>query len=249
MMTELEIKNQVLGELGHPTIKVEIDESQWCTIFKKSLRWFKARKGLIGCEIVPLTQGKVYYDFPVNANSISDIYLPIAYGSLQSLFSQGILDTNLFPVNSLGNGGYGSIGFGVSNSAYLQVLQALESTRRIISAEPAWEIQCGKIVVNNGFCFSSGASGGQYMLVFFAKENFDVTEITDARDVDLIYRYVEATAKKIVGRVRSKYKSYPAAGGTIDTDGPDLLEEARVDFEKLEEEIAGSQYPMGFLVG
>ena len=87
------------------------------------------------------------------------------------------------------------------------------------------------------------------MLVFFAKENFDVTEITDARDVDLIYRYVEATAKKIVGRVRSKYKSYPAAGGTIDTDGPDLLEEARVDFEKLEEEIAGSQYPMGFLVG
>ena len=35
MMTELEIKNQVLAELGAPTIKVELDESQWCTILDR----------------------------------------------------------------------------------------------------------------------------------------------------------------------------------------------------------------------
>lgn len=241
-MNESEIKSQVLAELGAPTINVELDESQWCTIFKKSLRWFKARKGLIGCEIVALIPGKTSYDFPANANSISDIFLPISFGSLQALFSQGILDTNLVPADFFG----GRIGYGMSNSSYLQVLQSLESTRRIISAEPTWEILCGKIVVGNS---CSMGSGGSYMLVLFNKESFEMTEITDHRDVDLIYRYVEATAKKIVGRVRSKYKSYPAAGGMIDSDGPDLLEEAKADMEKLEEEISQSQYPMGFLVG
>lgn len=244
-MTEQEIKAQVLAELGAPVIAVELDESQWCTLFQKTLRWFKARKGLIGASIMPLIQGQIYYDFPANANSISDIYLPISYGSLQNIFSQGILDTNLIPANFYGSNT--SIGFGMSNSAYLQVLQSLESTRRIISAEPTWDILNGKIVVNNGWC--NGGSGGQYMLVMFALETFSVTDITDHRDVDLIYRYVEASAKKIVGRIRSKYKSYPAAGGMIDTDGPDLLEEAKADLEKLEEEISQSQYPMGFLVG
>jgi hypothetical protein len=171
--------------------------------------------------------------------------LPISYGSLQQIFSQGILDTNLLPANFYGSNT--SVGFGMSNSAYLQVLQSLESTRRIISAEPTWDILNGKIVVANGWCNSG--SGGQYMLVMFALETFSVTDITDHRDVDLIYRYVEASAKKIVGRIRSKYKSYPAAGGMIDTDGPDLLEEAKADLEKLEEEISQSQYPMGFQVG
>jgi len=249
-MTEAEMKSQILGQLGEPTIKVEIDPGQWCGIFAKTIRWFKAKKGLIGCEVVQLIPGQQQYDFPDNCNTVTDIFLPMGFGDVQALFSQGILDTNLIPADFYGiNGGsYSRYGFTVSNSAYVQVLQYLETTRKVISAEPAWEILCDKIIVSNGWC-GTYSGGGQFMLVTFQKQNFTVDDIKNHRDVDLIYRYTEATAKQLLGRIRSKFKSYPAAGGMIDTDGPELLEEARAEFEKLEEEISESQYPMGFLVG
>lgn len=248
-MNETEMKNQILASLGEPTIKVEIDPGQWCLFFQKTLRWFKAKKGLIGCEVIRLIPGQQQYDLPTGANSVVDIHLPLGFGDIQSIFSQGILDTNLVPADLFGfGGGMNRYGFSFSNSAYVQVLQYLETTRRVISAEPTWEVMCGKIYVGNGWCSSSNTSG-QCMLVMFKKEDVTIEDIKDHRDIDLIYRYTEALAKMVLGRIRSKYKSYPAAGGMIDTDGPELLEEAKAEIEKLEEEISDSQFPMGLMVG
>lgn len=248
-MNETEMKQQILASLGEPTIKVEIDPGQWCLFFQKTLRWFKAKKGLVGCEVIRLIPGQQQYDLPEGANSVVDIHLPIGFGDVQALFSQGILDTNLIPADFYGinSGSYSRYGFTVSNSAYVQVLQYLETTRRVISAEPTWEVICGKIYVTNG-CGTNGTNA-QYMLVTYKKENVAIEDITDHRDVDLVYRYTEALAKMVLGRIRSKYKSYPAAGGMIDTDGPELLEEAKAEIEKLEEEISDSQFPMGLMVG
>jgi hypothetical protein len=249
-MNESEMKQQILASLGEPTIKVEIDPGQWCLFFQKTLRWFKAKKGLICCEVIRLIPGQQQYDLPVGANSVVDIHLPVGYGDIQAIFSQGILDTNLIPADIFGiggSGGFSRYGFTFSNSAYVQVLQYLETTRRVISAEPTWEVMCGKIYVSNGWCGSN--ANGHAMLVMYKKEEVSIEDIKDHRDIDLIYRYTEALAKMVLGRIRSKYKSYPAAGGMIDTDGPELIEEGKAEIEKLEEEISDSQFPMGLMVG
>jgi hypothetical protein len=53
----------------------------------------------------------------------------------------------------------------------------------------------------------------------------------------------------MVGRVRSKYDSFPTAQGTSIVDGPTLLDEARTEMELLEEEISLSGFPMMPVVG
>jgi hypothetical protein len=249
-MKEAEIKDQILSELGAPVISVEIDPTQWCAIFKRSLRWFKAKKGLISCEIRALNPNQREYDLPANCNQVVDIFLPVGFGDIQSLYSQGILDTNLIPADFFGAGNYGHYGYGFSfsNSSYIQVLQYMETTRRVISAEPNWEVVCDKIIIS-GSRFNYSTMGNSYMLINFKKQDISIDEIVLHRDEDLIYRYSLAIAKMLLGRIRSKYKSYPAAGGMIDTDGPDLIEEAKAEIEKLEEEISDSQFPMGVVIG
>lgn len=248
-MDESQLKQQIKIELGYPTISVEIDEAAWCVLFQRTLRWWKAKKGLIGFSVIPLIPGKTQYDPPAGSNSVIDVFLPIGFGGIQALYTQGILDTNLVPADFFGVGGYSRWGFTVSNSAYVQVLQYLEEARRVVSAEPVWEIIDGKITVIAGWSGKYTASQQEYMLVSYKKEDVELTDITDHRDTDLVYRYSLALSKMLLGRIRSKYKSYPAAGGMIDTDGPELLEEGKAEMEKLEEEISDSQHPMGFLVG
>ena len=69
------------------------------------------------------------------------------------------------------------------------------------------------------------------------------------RDYDLLRRYALAEAKEILGRIRSKYASIPAAGGEINLDGSTLLDEAKAEKERLEEEIGETALPMPFITG
>jgi hypothetical protein len=70
------------------------------------------------------------------------------------------------------------------------------------------------------------------------------------RDHDLVKRYSLMASKKRLGRIRSKYPGgFPTAQGNVDLDGATLLEEARQEEEKLEQEVSESGFPMGFLLG
>lgn len=238
---EAEMKKDILTELGEPTIKVEIDDTAWPAIIKNAKRWFKAKKGVLDCAVMPVTPGKVEYDFPANACVIIDVILP-QRSDINSLVSLGFFD--IVPLNSLNIGSVTSA-FN-SYSSYVQILQALETRRRVFSADPGYEILCGKIVLTNA-CNSSGTIQGQ-MLIVFKKEDWEVDELKD-RDENLFYRYLMAAAKMVLGRIRSKYSSYPAAGGMIDTDGAELLAEAKEEKELIDEEIAESAMPMGILYG
>lgn len=233
---------QIESELGFPVIKIETVECSWEAIIARAKRWFRAKKGVLDCVTVPIVQDKFDYDFPANACAIIDVILP-RRSDIQSLLSLGFFD--IVPLNALNLGAVTSA-FN-SYSAYAQILQALETRRRIFSADPDWEIICGKIHVMGGSGLCSGSNVGQ-MLIIFKKENWEVDELRD-RDEQIFYDYMKAVAKEVLGRIRSKYKSYPAAGGSIEMDGPELLAEAKEDYERLDNEIADSQGPIGPIIG
>lgn len=239
---ELEFKKDILFELGAPILDVEISDEQWCSIIRRSKRWFKAKKGVLDCESKPIINDIFQYDFPDNACTIIDIVLP-RRSDIQSLLSLGFFD--IVPLNALNIGAVTSA-FN-SYSSYVQILQALETRRRIFSADPDWEVLCGKIQLIGGSGLCAGEQSGS-MLIVFVKESWEVDELK-GRDENLFFRYMLTTAKYFLGRLRSKYKTYPAAGGPIDTDGPDLIDEYKAEIELLDEEIAESQGPMGGMYG
>lgn len=241
-MTESDIICEVKSELGSPTVKVELDDTVWEKIFTKAKRWFRAKKGVISCYVLNLVDGQTEYDMPPNSVGLIDVVLPNRT-DIASLLSFGFFD--VIPMNAWNIGSLTS-SFN-SYSSYVQILQALETRRRVFSADPDWYEACGKIhiTVKSLDCFGNG---GTQALVFFKKQDFDISELKE-RDEELIYRYSLNEAKYRLGRVRGKYKSYPAAGGSIDTDADDLIADYKEEKELLEEEISESQGSMGFVVG
>ena len=241
-MTRDELIDDIRSDLGEPTVKVELDPVSFDKIINKGLRWFRAKKGLITTAPITLLPGLREYDFPLSAYEIVDVYLP---------FRSDILDVasldffDIIPANSLqvsssnyGSGGGGSFRF--DSSGYMQMLQTLNQRRRIFAAEQDWYVLGNKIHVQH-----KNLSGTA--VVFCKKDNIDVTDFR-GRDEDLFYRYCLAKAKAVLGTIRSKYSTYPAAGGSITTDGEALKAESRDEMAKLDEEIADSQGNAGGIV-
>ena len=240
---EEQFKKDILFELGAPVLDVEIQEEQWWAIRNRTKRWFKAKKGVMDCEYKPIIDSVFQYDFPDNACTVVDVILP-RRSDIQSLLSLGFFD--IVPLNAL-NIGATTSAFN-SYSSYVQILQALETRRRIFSADPSWEVVCGKIQLIGGSGLCAGGDGGGNMLIFYVKEVWETDELK-GRDENLFYRHMLSTSKYFLGRLRSKYKAYPSAGGLIDTDGPDLIEEWKAEIELLDEEIADSQGAMDIMYG
>jgi hypothetical protein len=234
-----ELIDDIKLKLGYPVVRVEIDDTQWDAIIKKSIRWFKAKKGIIRCGVINIISGQNEYEWPPDCDGIVDIILPASDGG--KLFpGMCDLDTNLVPTWVYGYGwNSGNPVFDVSS--YVMLQQNLDSRRRVFNSEINWYEACGKIYLT-----SQSIQPGQ-AIVFYKKKTV-VLEDFIGRDVDLIQRYIEAIAKHVLGQIRSKYSQYPSAGGTISTDGPELLASAKEEMDKLEEEISGSQGNAGGLV-
>ena len=81
------------------------------------------------------------------------------------------------------------------------------------------------------------------------KKLTDIDELTEESMSNLVVKYAIADAKEMLGRHRSKYDTYPAAGGTVGLDGGKLLDEAEKEKAKLDEDIIERGFPVPFEVG
>lgn len=240
---EENVKSDILSRLGAPVVKVEIDDSQWEPIFRKSKKWFSARKGVMGYAAIPINAEIGMYDFPEDADAILDVVLPLR-SDIQSLMSLGFFD--IVPLNAMNIGAVTSA-FN-SYSSYVQILQSLEIRRRVFGAEPDWMVQGRKIILTSKSAGTDGSGLSGNMLVFYTKKTWSLDEL-DARDSDLVERHVKNEAMYVLSKIRGKYKSYPSAGGGVDMDSDELKADYETELEKLEEEVQESQGPVSFIVG
>jgi hypothetical protein len=238
-MNRFELLSQIKSELGEPVVKVEIDETQWDAIINKSIRWFKARKGVLRTVKIAISAGQSEYDYPADAETIVDVILP---NSANHAFpGMCDLDTNLVPTWVYGTQGNHTGGGTFDTSAFVLLQQQIESRKRLFNAEPNWYEFYGKIIL----AAQSITSG--FAIIIYKKRSVLIEDFI-ARDEDLFYRYTLAISKHVLGQIRSKYPSYPTAGGSISMDGSELISAATAEMTALDEEITGSQGNAGGLV-
>lgn len=234
-MTEDDIKEEILSQFGAPTLKVEIDDTQWPKLFARAKRWFHSKKGLLACGMFP---GGQVIDFPADAENIIEVVADNASGcsGIGALLSFGFFN-DFVPADIMRAGGYAS--FPVSISGWVQIQQNIEDMRRVFNSDPTWYVDCGHIYITGG---------AAQVFIVYKRKAWEISELRD-RDEDIFYRYCLNEAKYVLGRIRGKYKSYPAAGGSIDTDAEDLINEWKEDRPLLDEELADMQGPMGIVIG
>jgi hypothetical protein len=255
-MDRQELIDDIKSSLGAPVVHLEIDEAVWDKIINKAKRWFRAKKGFITQTLVDIQPNENEYDWPADATAIVDVIMPrrtdisdiLSLGFFDIVPAQMLATANQYP--SLHTAG--AIRF--ETSAYVQLLQSLEIRRRVFSADPGWTVMGPPIkkiyLTPRDILTSLGNSDTPAkMIVYYKKQDFDITDFI-GRDEDLFYRYCEAKAKMVLGRIRSKYPTYPSAGGSITMDGSELIAEAKEELRDLEEEISESQGNAGgILVG
>lgn len=238
LMNESELMQWILRRLGAPFLKVELTELNLRDAIESARRWFAAKKGIQKTAPLQVQAGQTEYLLPDGIETVEDVAFMTPAMDISLVFSPFTLIDDKVPYDVFA--APHSIGL---YSSYTQTLQYVETAKRILGAEPDWR-QEGRML----YIFPIPKSSATILLNY--KSSQITIEQLGERDHDLLKRYALACAKEDVGRVRSKYASgFPTAQGHEQLDGERLLEEAAATKEALDEEIALSGFPMGFMTG
>jgi len=231
------LKLWMLRQFGAPLVEVELTAEHLDDCIENASRWFVAKKGLHLQAAMDVVPNKVEYDLLPEMDKVLDVAFPSNPLDFSLVFAPFTLPDQQVPYSVFAASG--SLGL---YSHFTQALQYVTTAKRILGVEVDWRQEHRKL-----FLFPAKLPTGKVILTY-KSSNFTLEQLAE-RDHDLVKRRAMAEAKKILGRVRSKFDNYPTAQGSVALDGSVLLEEAGAEIERLDEEIFDAGYPMAFLRG
>lgn len=220
-------------------LKVPLSEDQLNDAVSEAKRWFAAKKGVERQIVITTYAGQVEYDMPEDCDAVIDVSFQAGQFDVSLVFSPFIFADEQVPYSVFAAPASAGL-----YSSFVQALQYNETAKRIIGAE------------NNYLYFPttrkllllpSRTYGGNVFVEY--KSNINTIEQLHERDHDLVKRFALAWAKRDLGNIFSRYATWPSAQGQSVLNGPQLIEEANKDFDKLEQEIADSSFPMPWVTG
>lgn len=234
LMDEDQLKQWILRRFGAPMLKVELMDEHLDDIIKDAKRWFSARKGVRRQAVMQVLAGKNSYTLDEMVDTVLDIAFPTPPLDFSLVFSPFMLIDEKVPYDVFASPG--QIGL---YSSFTQTLQYINQAKKVLGADPDWRQENRTLYIFPVPAYSSG------MIVFFKSNKFTLQQLSEL-DFDLVKLYAFALAKRDLGRFRSKYDSYPTAGGAVSLDGDTLLSEAEKEIAALDSRIDQTSFPMGF---
>jgi hypothetical protein len=234
-----------LGEDGDCGIKVELSDGQFETAWGDAVRWYVGRKGVTKTHAFTLS-GSVDLTVPADCDEVLDVAFPGR--GYDNLFAAGagydLIGQTMLPVS---RGGGMNSGLGMLPSGLYQTSQHLEMARRVFGSDPTWEWDRStrKLQVFPGRQASGAA------VVKYKSTTLDDATLANLsfRERDLILRYAKAKAQMMLGYRRRKFSEWPSAQNPKRLDGPEMVQEAQAEIEKLNEEILVVPFAAPFLTG
>lgn len=233
------LKQWILRRLNAPIWKVELCEEHVDDAVEWAKRWFAAKKGSKGLFAIDLVPGQVCYDLDCDIDTVLEVAIPQNKLDLSLIFSPFTLLEEKVPYDVFASGGSAGL-----YSSYVQSLGYIEVAKRILGAEFEWFQEGQKIYIAG-----VGDNSTSTQMILRCKINTVELLTLKERDHDLIKRYALAKAREDIAFIRGKYGEFPGAQGSTTLNWAEILEAARTEIEKLEEEIMASGYPLGMLTG
>lgn len=238
LMNEDALRQWILRRLGGLVQKVELCEDHVNDAIEQARRWYAAKKGVKKIFSIAGLPNMVEYTLDCDIDVVLEVAFAESKNDLSLVYSPFTLPDEAIPYSVFATGGVS----GGIYSDYVQTMQYIEMAKRILSADLDWRQEGRKLMI-------SPPPSVAIPIMLEAKVHTVQIETLSERDHDLVKRYALACAREDLSWIRGKFDSYPGAQGTVQLDAAVLLEAARDAKEKLEEEIAGSAGPMGFVSG
>lgn len=239
LMDEEQLSDWIRVELGGDFLKIELYDETMAQAIENARRWFAAKKGVQTSVPIAIQGGQTEYQLPDSIDTVLDIAFSSTPLNLSlSFYPFSWLEGAPIPYDTFAVPQSGGL-----YSSIVQTLQYVGMAKRILGAEPDWR-QEGRTL------FVWPIPNHAQTILVTGKSTDIVIEQLSERDHDLLKRRALAHAKRLIGRVRTKYTSgFATAQGHEQLDGEALLAEAAEEIEALDEEIAQSAYPMLFMKG
>lgn len=233
-MVREQIKDQVLLRLGAPVLDIELDEQQLDAAVDLALQVIEdyAPREYFQYYVFNTTPGQSVYEMPPDIGFIRHVYYR---NTPMYTFSAADLG-GVIPLEYMGSGAYGSIAGGINpqqpvwgKAGEWTLFKQYESLyTRLSSQQGGWEWIAGYRNIK----LYPIPMRSYYVIVHYMQKKFDFKEVTQSMgDGALIF------AKEMLGRIRSKIKNPPGPNGGISLDGDNLLQEAREDKQRWQEEL------------
>lgn len=215
-------------------LQIELTNAQYDQAFRRTMMWFTSKKGFTVYRPLTIIPGISEYRMADDVNNVLDVVYAVP-DDVAAFFSLGFFDLIPYGPQSIGNLTANTSSY----SGFAQLLQYNEERKKVFSVTPDWSYdQQTKIL--HAIYRSAGIN--TIALLQLKLRDFDVSHLVD-KDMDLFYRFLLASSKEIVGRIRSKYDSLPSANGQVTLDGKELIAEAKEEKEMCEKELFASQGP------
>jgi uncharacterized phage-associated protein len=221
------IKDYVLAKLGHPIIDVELDDFQIQICIDESISKleYHAPDWMTQYAVFKTEANINVYELPQEvADNLNDVWYRRDFfqfganpGSLEYDFAvMFFTNTGLFNNYNV--------------SQYLLMQQYLKQVKNVLGQMSSWQL------INNKF-----------LHIFPKPENAEEDVILEFRAFDpntlhhayksWVQRYALASAKEILGGIRSKYQTLPGPGGGTRLNGDILSQQAQQEKQALIEEL------------
>ena len=221
------VKDYVLAKLGHPVVRVELSPLQLKIATDEAVTKLSYHAPLWSKNYAPFEASAPYNVYEIPSYIIDNLEYVVYKKSLLSLQSQaGTLEFDFFIKYFQDNHMFGD--FNVGEFYLLQ--SHLEMMRKVLSQEGTWDVLGGKYLQIS----PRPAKTVEYVLLEYRALNSDTIHPAYR---NWIQRYALASAKGILGEIRSKYSMLPSPGGGAQLNGQALKEESAREMKELEEQL------------
>ncbi len=247
------VKTWIRQALGEPLVCVELKDEQIQQALESAFLWWMTYRGWYLEYQIQVTAGQPEYNLNTlittpTQNEVVDVVK--VYFQLDPNFDvtgawPGFLDIEGYP--------YGDEVWGETAGGYyaglVQWLQHRKIAAHVLSADRDWffnpNTKILTVTPGDPLPGYSGAAIVRYETTF--KPEY-LTQLNNA-DAYLVRERALAEAKRILGNVRGKYQSLPAAQGNVTLDGDTLRQEAQQEMRDLDEKIMSLMPPPQIVIG
>ena len=238
-MNEKELTMWILRRLGSPQFEVELKPADLADAIEDAKDWYLAELGEVRTARISVNSSEIQYTVPEDVEAVLDVYFPGREDDISLVMTPYALagETVPYDVYSVPESG------GFYSNLY-QVQQYVDTAKYVTSSDPAWEWDSVTRMLS---LYPMSLSGE--CEITYSSTSVTVDQLP-YKDFNLFKKFALASAKEKLGRVRSRFASYPGAQGESQQDGDTLREEAKEEIQEATEEIrALAKAGAGFLVG
>jgi hypothetical protein len=224
--TEEQIRSYVLASLGHPVIRVELNDHQLKLCMDEALTEMEYHAPQLTKQIVAFRTTGNYNLYQIPRYILRNLTYVTFKKTLLSIQSQaGTLEFDFFIKYFQDN--YLFDNFSIGDYYLLQ--STLETTRRVLGQDGGWDI-----------------IDGQYLQLYPVPSVNDVAileyrglnaEVLTPKMRNWVQKYSTACAKEILGQVRGKFAIVPGPGGGTQLNGQALISQAQQEKQALKQEL------------